>query len=377
MENSIRTINETLTNRVSDKPAIKQYRRSWNRVMRKSRKRVVRYGLLLANAALLLAVIGFVVKSPGSGQAVKQSALASDVVAANPLDELSSSDIAVHLARMASLPEATAVVNQADTISGQMAISSADSKVVAKPQIVNTSAKSYRDIQVYIVKKGDSLASIAKEFGVTSDSIFWSNGLASRSDLAPGRQLFIPPVNGIVVLVKAGDTVEKLARKYNADKETITAFNDAEISGLVVGRRIVIPNGTKENSSYNVAAYGGYVGGSVSWGVTPVYGFNGYDYGWCTWYAASKVPVPANWGNANTWDNYAAGSGWSVSGVPQVGAVAQSDYGGLGHVGVVEAVSADGTMIKYSDMNGLAGWGRVGYSGWVPVHSKFQTFIYR
>jgi surface antigen len=89
----------------------------------------------------------------------------------------------------------------------------------------------------------------------------------------------------------------------------------------------------------------------------------------------SRVSVPTNWGNANTWDNYARLSGWTVSSTPVAGAVAQTDRGGLGHVAVVEAVSADGTMMKYSDMNGLAGWGRVGYSGWVPI-STFQHYIY-
>jgi surface antigen len=215
---------------------------------------------------------------------------------------------------------------------------------------------------------------VAAKFGVTSDSIRWSNNL-DGSELPVGRELYIPPVNGIVYLVKAGDTVDKLAREYNASKEAIESFNDAEVLGLVVGRRIVIPDGTKATTEYNISAYGG--SNAVSWGSTPVYGYNGYDYGWCTWYAANKVPVPANWGNANTWDNYASGSGWTVSSVPVPGAVAQSDYGGWGHVGVVEAVSADGTMIKYSDMNGLAGWGAVGYSGWVPTHSKYQKFIYR
>jgi hypothetical protein len=48
----------------------------------------------------------------------------------------------------------------------------------------------------------------------------------------------------------------------------------------------------------------------------------------------------------------------------------------LGHVAVVEAVSEDGTMMKYSDMNGIAGWGRVGYSDWVPI-SFYQHYIYR
>ncbi len=326
---------------------------------------------------LLLAVISFVVRTPSSSQTLQQSAVSGSVEAANPLDELSSSDVAVHLARMSNLPEATAVVNQADTINGQLAISSADNKVVAKPQIVSTDSKSYKDIQVYTTQEGDTVESVAAKFGVTSDSITWSNGLTSAK-IDAGRQLYIPPVNGIVYLVKAGDTPEKLAKDYNADKESVIAFNDAEVRGLTVGQRIVIPGGSKASTSvYNVARSGSYSGRSSAWGNGAIYAGNAYDYGWCTWYAAERVPVPSNWGNANTWDNYAVGSGWTVSSTPVAGAVAQTDAGGWGHVGVVEEVSADGTMIKYSDMNGLAGWGNVGYSGWVPVHGKFTKFIYR
>jgi surface antigen len=321
-----------------------------------------------------MAVIAFVVQSPSSRQAVRQSALVSDAHdnTANPLDQLSSSDIAVHLAQMASLPESTAVVNQADTITGQMAISSADTNVAAKPQIIGTAAKSNRDIQKYVTVNGDTLASVAAKFGVTSDSIRWSNELTSR-DFPINRELFIPPVNGVVYLVKAGDTADKLARDYSANKDTIVSFNDAEVSGLIVGQRIVIPDGTKATTAYNVASSRG----GLAWGSTAIYGFNGYDYGWCTWYVASKISVPTNWGNANNWNEGARASGWTVSTTPRPGAIAQSDARGWGHVGLVEAVSADGTMIKYSDMNGLAGWGRVGYSDWVPALSKYQRFIYR
>lgn len=349
--------------------------RSFARAFKKSRKRIIRYGLLAANFALLALVIGFVVQSPDSGGAARQTALASnDSQAVNPLDQLSSSDIAVHLARMTSLPESTAVVNQADTINGQLAYSSADNKVVAKPQIVSTASKSRFDIQRYVSAPGDTLTGLSAKFGVTSDSIRWSNNL-NNNNIPGGRELFIPPVNGIVYTVKPGDTAEKLASDFSANKDAIIAFNDAEVSGLPIGQRIVIPDGSRATGGFSGG--GTSYGGSVAWGATAIYGFNGYDRGWCTWYAASRVSVPANWGNANTWDNYAARSGWTVSTVPRVGAVAQTDAGGLGHVGVVEAVSEDGTMIKYSDMNGLSGWGRVGYSDWVPVRSKFQRFIYR
>jgi surface antigen len=85
--------------------------------------------------------------------------------------------------------------------------------------------------------------------------------------------------------------------------------------------------------------------------------------------------VPSNWGNANTWDNYArATPGWSVRLTPVAGAIAQTDRGSEGHVAIVSSVSPDGTMIKYSDMNGLAGWGRVGYSDWTSA-SRFEHYI--
>ncbi len=326
---------------------------------------------------MLLGVAGFVTQQSTPQSGIHNAAFgASSTVAANPLDQLSSVDIAVHVARMASLPESTAVVNQADTVNGQIATISADDQIIAKPQVVATAQKSLKDIQNYTAVSGDTLANIAAKFGVTSDSIKWSNNLASAT-VQPGQQLVIPPVNGIVYTVKAGDTPEKLAKDYSANKDNIIFFNDVEVSGLPVGARIVIPEGTKPAPMYvATAAYSGGTG--LAWGgSTAIYGRNGYDYGWCTWYAASKVAVPANWGNANTWDNYAVRSGWTVSSVPRPGAVAQTDAGGLGHVGVVEAVSEDGTKIKYSDMNGIAGWGRVGYSGWVPVHSAFQKFIYR
>ncbi len=67
-----------------------------------------------------------------------------------------------------------------------------------------------------------------------------------------------------------------------------------------------------------------------------------------------------------------------MSTTPQVGAIAQTALaaGGEGHVAIVTAVSPDGSQIQFKDMNGLAGWGRVGQSGWVSA-STYQHYIYR
>ena len=299
---------------------------------------------------------------------------------ANPLDQLSSADIAQTVAQMGSLPETTAVSNQAQSQAADLAIASTSNNVVAKPQVVSNTLQSRADIKTYVAQQGDTVSGLAAKFGVTSDSIRWSNNLPASADtLAPGTSLFIPPVNGVVYTVKPGDTAASLAAQFGANADQITAYNDAEINGLTAGEQIVIPGATQNNSGATAASVataaglGGGGGTSFPWGSAPIYGYNGYDFGYCTWYVATQLPVPANWGNASTWAYYAALSGWHVSTTPTIGAIAQKG-GGEGHVAIVTAVNPDGS-IQVRDMNGIAGWGRVGYG--TKSASVFQHYITR
>lgn len=356
----------------------KLYRRLYKAA---TRRKTIRVALLVSNVAILVAVAAFVLHDPKTDSTAKVSALSVSTgsLPANPLDQLSSADIALTVARMSSLPESTAITNQAQSQAVTLAAAAASDTLTTKPQVVATTLKSSADIINYTVTAGDTVPSLAAKFGVTSDSIRWSNNLTGDA-LTPGAKLSIPPVNGIVYTVAAGDTVDSLAGKFNANKDKIVAFNDAEIKGLVPGTTVVIPDGTKAVAltAAQIVSSSASASNATSfpWGSSPVYGSNGYDYGYCTWYVANKIAVPSNWGNANTWDNLAPSSGWTVSSVPRAGAVAQTDRGYDGHVAYVEAVSDDGTMIKYSDMNGLAGFGRVGYSDWVSA-SHFAHYIYR
>jgi surface antigen len=337
-----------------------------------SRKRLVRYSLIAGNVLVLAVVIVVVVGSSHGSQRSAASVLAESSTQSHPVDGLTSYDIASNVAKLTGLPETTAIENQAQSAKVAVAVSASDTNVVAKPQIVETALKSREDIKVYIVQSGETVTSIAQKFGVTSDSIKWSNSLSSDS-VALGTKLAIPPVNGIVYTVKDGDTVQSLASKYKASADQIIAYNDAEIAGITTGEQIIIPNGQIQAVAATATTSGRLLSSSS---FTAMYGSNGYDYGYCTYYAAARSGAPSNWGNANTWAYYAALSGWTVSSAPQVGAIAQTSRGYLGHVAIVEAVSDDGSQIKYSDMNGIAGWGKVGYSGWV-ASSYFEHYIYR
>jgi surface antigen len=294
---------------------------------------------------------------------------------------LSSADVAVNVARLARLDEAAAVTEKADTVNTQLAVSSSDDNVVAKPQIVSTALKSSKDLKKYVVVEGDTVSGIAAKFGVTSDTIRNSNSITGDT-VTVGKELLISPVNGIVYSVKAGDNPDSLSKKYQVRRDQLVAFNDAELTGnFKEGQLIIIPDAVQPVTATNTTHYNGYAnyttsGYSAGRGALVVGGANGYAPGWCTWYAANRAGVPSGWGNANLWDNNAPSFGWTVSRTPIVGAVAQSDRMSFaGHVAIVEAVSEDGTQMKYSDMNGIAGFGRVGYSDWVPV-SMFEHYIY-
>jgi murein DD-endopeptidase MepM/ murein hydrolase activator NlpD len=108
-------------------------------------------------------------------------------------------------------------------------------------------ASSRTDVTDYQIEPGDSLSSIAYEFGVSVGTVMWENNLSLRSILKPGMVLKIPPVTGVMHTVKKGDTLKKIASTYDAKVEDIIAFNHLEENGsdLKTGERIVVPNGSR------------------------------------------------------------------------------------------------------------------------------------
>jgi len=326
--------------------------------------------LVVLNVLMLVAIGAFAFQGTGSQQTLSNvSSSAVNNGAGEPLDQISSADIAANAAKVLNLTERTAVNNQADSVAAELAVSAADSTVVAKPQSVVTTFASSKDIKTYVVAGGDTVASIASKFNVTSDSVMWSNNLSGNTVNA-GIKLSIPPVNGIVYTVKASDTVDSLASKYRANKDQIIVVNDIELTGLAAGQQILIPNGQQPAAPATTSAYaGGFSTGST----IAVYGpYNGYDYGFCTWYVANRRaeagnPIPQNLGNASTWDDRAAAMGLLVNKTPTVGAAVVTSQRGAGHVAFVEAVNADGSIwisemnsygqVSMTDSTPRGGWG--------------------
>src|SRR5690348_11837186 len=115
---------------------------------------------------------------------------------------------------------------------------------VIKPVSIPTSAPVNHQPIVYTVAAGEDLKAIAAKFQVKVEEIRWSNSnLFSSETVATGNQIIIPPVHGVVVKTKDGDSVESLAAKYQVDPQTIIDFNRLRSADVTTGTVLVIPGG--------------------------------------------------------------------------------------------------------------------------------------
>lgn len=99
-------------------------------------------------------------------------------------------------------------------------------------------------IQRYVVQDGDTLSTIAAQFGITTQTVLWSNNLSSTTTIRPGQELYILPVTGIAHTVLPGETLEGIVNKYGGNIEDVVAYNGlADASAVTAGVELVIPEG--------------------------------------------------------------------------------------------------------------------------------------
>jgi membrane-bound lytic murein transglycosylase D len=98
--------------------------------------------------------------------------------------------------------------------------------------------------ETYKVKRGDSLASIGKEFGISYKIIKRHNNL--KSNLLRIKQELIIPIDPdlykrpINYTVKVGDTIGRIASKYNIDFKKLMKDNKLKTSMIKIGDKLVI-----------------------------------------------------------------------------------------------------------------------------------------
>ena len=113
---------------------------------------------------------------------------------------------------------------------------------------------------IYIVKKGDSLYSIANKYNTTVDELKRINNLTSNI-LSIGQVLKLPSdkasnvekeENTISYTVQKGDSLYSIARKYNTTIDRIKDLNNLTTNLLSIGQVLLIPTDTNLETTYTV-----------------------------------------------------------------------------------------------------------------------------
>ena len=99
---------------------------------------------------------------------------------------------------------------------------------------------------VHVVKEGEWVWKIARHYNVDPQAIITANKLPPPHDLKPGQQLIIPgdapAITERVHIVASGDTLYAIARRYGTTVEKIAEINGISVSGQInVGQKLIIP----------------------------------------------------------------------------------------------------------------------------------------
>lgn len=134
----------------------------------------------------------------------------------------------------------------------------------------------------YVVKAGDTLAKIAASQQVTVEAIVSLNGITNPNMIYVGQVLMIPTKSGepispapsvpvpttIEYVVKAGDTLSKIAAAHQVSLQEIADLNGITNQNMIyVGQKILIPSKeTIQTKTHTVVA------GESIWTISQLYG---------------------------------------------------------------------------------------------------------
>jgi murein DD-endopeptidase MepM/ murein hydrolase activator NlpD len=98
-------------------------------------------------------------------------------------------------------------------------------------------------LSTYVVAFGDTVGAIAARFDISLTTLYWANsqGLPDPQAIHVGQRLIIPPVDGLVVVVAAADTIDSLAAKYKVAPQDLMDANNLAGPNIVTGETLFVP----------------------------------------------------------------------------------------------------------------------------------------
>ena len=93
----------------------------------------------------------------------------------------------------------------------------------------------------YVVRRGDTLSSIARRFNISLTTILSANHLKNNSIIRPGMKLTVLPVTGILYRVQENENLESISNKFRIPLKDLIKFNHLKDEKVSPGQVLVIP----------------------------------------------------------------------------------------------------------------------------------------
>lgn len=198
---------------------------------------------------------------------------------------------------------------------------------------------------VHVLKPGETVSDIAAKYNVSVDEILATNNIADARKIQNGTRLMIlgaqkpveviAPVETKKVAVKPTETKTTPKAAEKPVTKTPVATKTAETPAVAKTSTVNATTGLKDRYQIKFTGLG-----------------RGFVPGNCTWHVARNKTV--TWrGNANQWIKNARAQGVPTGKTPVIGAIVQFSGHGYnayyGHVGIVTDIQGDNLIV--SDMN--------------------------
>lgn len=106
-------------------------------------------------------------------------------------------------------------------------------------------------MQIYVVKRNDSLYKIAQQYSTTVNDLVEANEIPNPNSLVIGQTLVIPIV-GSFYWVQSGDTLWSIAQKFGISYQELARINGISVNQpLRIGVRLYIPPQKKVRGEFN------------------------------------------------------------------------------------------------------------------------------
>ena len=109
-------------------------------------------------------------------------------------------------------------------------------QVIKIPPTINQSDE---DVIEYVVKQGDNLYAISKEYGIKQEELMKYNNLTNNL-LSIGQIIKIPKEEKEAYIVKPGDTLYSIAREKNTTVDNIKTKNGLSDNQISIGQKLII-----------------------------------------------------------------------------------------------------------------------------------------